>query len=366
MTVGAPTTCTATVTDNSVGNAQPATGNVSFNDGGSPGSFSPSGGMCTLASLNGTQSTCTITYTPSAIGNGTHVIQVQYGGDRTHAANSNSDTTFKVSVTARSTSTAVICSPGSVHVGDSTVCTATVTDTAPGSPSAPTGPVGFASDSAGALSAPGKSCTLVMLDASHSSCHVTYTPSAVGSGTHHVSASYGGSTVHGPSIGMSNVAVTTSASATTLQCSPSSVAVGHATTCTARVTGTGAPPKVPTGSVSFTTNSPGGFTPGACSLTPTGAAGQASCHVSYTPTASGSGKSTLGASYHGDASNAPSGGSAMLLIAKLPPPLLGKTVSVGVVSGRILIRTPGSKRFLVLSGQSRSRSVRWLTRRWGR
>lgn len=53
-------------------------------------------------------------------------------------------------VAARSTSSAVVCSPGSVVVAQGTTCTATVTDTAvAGVASDPGGSVGFVSDSAG-------------------------------------------------------------------------------------------------------------------------------------------------------------------------------------------------------------------------
>src|SRR2546427_11697902 len=90
-----------------------------------------------------------------------------------------------VSVSKRATSTSVACAPSTVVVGQSTSCTASVTDTSPGTASTPTGMVTFT---------PGGTCTLASC-----SCSISITPTVVGTLTG--SANYGGASTHGPSTG---------------------------------------------------------------------------------------------------------------------------------------------------------------------
>jgi beta propeller repeat protein len=89
--------------------------------------------------------------------------------------------------------------------------------------------------------------------------------------------------------------------ATSLACSPGTVVVGGAATCTATVTDTAAQ-ATPGGTVAFTTDTSGGtFTPATtCTLSPAGTAGQASCQITYTPQQVGTGTQTITASYGGD------------------------------------------------------------------
>jgi hypothetical protein len=105
------------------------------------------------------------------------------------------------------TSTSVNCSPGAVSVGNQTRCTATVANLAT-SGLTPGGSVSFSSDSAGSFSA-GGSCTL-----SGGSCQIGYTPAAVGSGTHTITATYSGDTTHTASHGSTQVTVTSQVSYT--------------------------------------------------------------------------------------------------------------------------------------------------------
>jgi hypothetical protein len=100
------------------------------------------------------------------------------------------------------TSTTVACVPASTVVARQTTCTATVSDTTAGNASAPGGSVNFSSSGSGSFSDSG-ACTL-----SAGSCQVSYTPAVVGSGTHEITASYGGDAAHGASSGSTNVAVT--------------------------------------------------------------------------------------------------------------------------------------------------------------
>jgi hypothetical protein len=108
----------------------------------------------------------------------------------------------------RSGSTSVSCSPSSVVPGHATSCTATVTDTdAGGVKSTPTGAVSFTTSQAGGFPS-GSSCTLApTATAGQSSCQVSYTPAAVGSGAHTIAAGYGGDVNHAISSGSQAVAV---------------------------------------------------------------------------------------------------------------------------------------------------------------
>lgn len=93
----------------------------------------------------------------------------------------------------RSTRLSFDCSPSQLAVGETTTCTATVTDTGSGTPSTPTGTVTFTSDSPGDFS--GNPCTLGGAGPS-AGCSVTYMPTAPGSGTHGITATYNGDSTH--------------------------------------------------------------------------------------------------------------------------------------------------------------------------
>ena len=81
--VGASTTCTATVADDSSGPTTP-TGKVDFTSGGlgSFGATSP----CALATVSGSEASCQVTFIPAQVGTGTDQITGAYGGDVAHEA----------------------------------------------------------------------------------------------------------------------------------------------------------------------------------------------------------------------------------------------------------------------------------------
>jgi len=107
----------------------------------------------------------------------------------------------------RSTSTAVSCSPGTVLLSSATSCTATVTDTDGGPTSTPSGTVTFATSQSGGFGS-GASCTVSATStAGPASCPVSYTPSAAGSGTHTITASYGADARHATSAANTTVGV---------------------------------------------------------------------------------------------------------------------------------------------------------------
>ncbi|MEA2265891.1 MAG: hypothetical protein QOE27_1474, partial [Solirubrobacteraceae bacterium] len=188
-------------------------------------------------------------------------------------------------------STAVGCSPASVHPGQATTCTVTVTGSV-----RPTGTVAFAGNSSGTFSP--TTCTLAPIGGTQARCSVSYTPASVGSGVHKVYASYSGDASSAPSTGSTTVNVQSSASAVTVTCSPGSLQVGQPTTCTATVTGS----TRPTGTVTFASNSSGTFNSTTCTLVLIGG-NQARCSVVYTPSSTGSAIHKIYASYSGDVSN---------------------------------------------------------------
>ena len=197
--VGSAVTVTAKVTGpEAPGNP---TGKITFSSNGS-GAFTPAI-TCTLAAtVTPGVSECSATYTPSAVGTGTHTISASYPGDGNYVKSSGGS---PLTVTTRTTTTTMECNPASVASGVSSSCKATVTDTNAGTVSTPTGTVGFSSNGAGAFS-PTTSCTLVAVSSGIASCTVTYTPSAKGTQT--ITGSYAGDATHTISSGETLLTVT--------------------------------------------------------------------------------------------------------------------------------------------------------------
>jgi hypothetical protein len=198
----------------------------------------------------------------------------------------------------------VTCAPSPASVGSPVTCEAAV------SGSSPTGSVTWSSNNAAEGVAPttagfsSTSCTLV-----GGACSVTYTPTkavdlhpTVGGNNPTpaviITAKYGGDSDNGPSVGTASLMVYRYTTAT-LSCSPSSVVVGSATTCEATVKGSGS---TPTGSVAWSSSSPGEFSGTSCRLS------RGACSVKFTPTAAGS-SVILNASYGGDSKNFQSAGT---------------------------------------------------------
>jgi len=96
---------------------------------------------------------------------------------------------------ATSTTTTVSCQPAALTVAASTTCTATVSN---GSSAAPTGTVTLTSDTPGT----GGTCQLT-----YGACQIAYTPTAVGNGTHVLTAAYGGDADNAASQGTTAITV---------------------------------------------------------------------------------------------------------------------------------------------------------------
>jgi hypothetical protein len=111
--------------------------------------------------------------------------------------------TLPLSPSKLSTTLGVSCLPGTLATGTAATCTATVNNGATSSARAPSGTVRFAStDSTGAFSAPGSSCTLAGSGAS-ASCQASYSPGMRGAQT--ITATYGGDITNGGSSGQAGV-----------------------------------------------------------------------------------------------------------------------------------------------------------------
>src|SRR6266568_3109214 len=301
VVVNQASNCTATIADSSSGGGRVTpTGNVSFVSDSS-GTFSTT--SCTIAAVSTGVAGCNVSYTPGVTGN--HRITGSYGGDTVHLASNGAST---IMVGQRQTSATISCSPTGFGVDQA--CTATVTDNAPGTLVTPVGDVSFTTNSTGTFSS--NSCTLSGTGTSGvASCQVTYTPIAVA--THTITGTYSGDTIHLSSQGSASIGFGKDSTTTSVNCSPSSVAINQATTCTVTITDTSSVgPTAPTGTVSFTSNGGGSFTGSPCSLV--GQTGtSSSCQVNYTPT-SGAGTHGITATYNGDATHSASSTSFSLTV----------------------------------------------------
>jgi len=283
------TRCTATVTDtNSTGPITP-TGNVTFTSS-STGTFT---GTCTLTGSGATASCATnVTYTPTVVAPGTHIISGTYNGDTKHTfSTSTGSQSFTLIVMGRSTSTVVSCAPSSVVTNNGSTCTATLTDTASGTASTPTGQVRFTSSgTAGGSFSPATSCNLFA-----GNCSVTFTPT--GAGTDTVAGNYQGDNVHSTSSGTSGTITSTlRTSAIGISC-PTTTPINSQVACTVTVRDTSPAPAItPTGMITLTTNSAGTFT--TCTLS--GVSASATCSTNYKPTLIATGSHMLIAHYGGD------------------------------------------------------------------
>src|SRR2546428_8841621 len=290
VAINQATTCTATVNDRQSGATTPA-GMVSFtrvNTSTATGTFSNT--PCNLVALNSSAATCFATFLPTSTGS--LIANATYTpSDTTH--NGSFGLSNTVTVTLRSTTTVVTCSPASVAVGQQVTCTVFVKDNiSPGTASTPAGSVaitkgGTATGTFSACSSP-----LTVVNATTASCTATVTPSTTG--TIIATGAYTPSdNVHSTSTGTVRTSNTvnvggTRATVIVVTCSPASVVVGQQVTCTADVNDVAAGTRsTPVGTVSF---SNGG------SATPLGAfsgtcvsfnATDSRCTATITPTSTG-------------------------------------------------------------------------------
>jgi hypothetical protein len=301
LRLGGYSNCVATVEDRSAGASTPS-GEVSF-ESDRLGNFSKEG-TCTLRPVDGVKASCRLRYIAGEDAETAtldHHVSAHYAGDEIHDP-ADAAATVTVFPQTDPTVTAVACDPASVAVGSATSCTATVIDSSPVGASAPEGEVSFASDSPGDFDA--DSCELQASAADSASCHVTYTPTAVGSGKHEIGADYGGDDAHIASSGSTTVSVGV-ATQTDVACAPSENLVGQGVDCTATVSVPGDAGAAVNGHVVFESDAGGTFSVAACDLAQSGPT--SSCKVRYLTSTVGVHRVT--ATYQGEPGHAESSGS---------------------------------------------------------
>ncbi len=246
---GQSVTLTATVTPSS------AVGTVTFLDG-----------LLTLgtATLNGGIAT----FTTATLASGSHILSASYGGDSKNASSTSNLATESVALSTTTTTLSV--SPSPAPLGQPVTLTATV------SPASATGSVTF-QDGSTALG------TIAL-----SGGIATFTTSTLASGSHSLSASYGGDLRNAASNSTPfTESVSAAATTTSLTVTPAPATLGQPVTLTATVS-----PASATGSVTFQDGS-----------TTLGTAYLNSGVATVTTSTLSAGNHTLSASYGGDARN---------------------------------------------------------------
>ena len=206
VNAGGTSTCVITVVNDAPG-PNPS-GPVRFKSDGE-GEFGTNA-TCILEVKGTDESACQVTYAPRGTGPASQEVTGSYEGDETHGPSAGS---FSLKIKSKAeeeeearapTTTAVSCR-NAFGVGRAATCTAIVTDVS-GAPTTPAGKVSLASDESGEFSAGGV-CDLSPRGGGQAGCQVQYTPTAIGSGTHTITASYEGDGVHRLSQGSTVVKV---------------------------------------------------------------------------------------------------------------------------------------------------------------
>lgn len=232
LLVKQPVTLTATVAVKSPGTIAP-TGAVTFKDGTSTlgtGTLSTSANGVTTAIL-----------ALSSLPAGNHEISVVYGGD-TNDVGGNSPT-LNLPVSLDATTTSLAASIESPVFGQSVKFTAAVVVVSPGT-IVPSGTVTFLADS--------KTLGTGMLGMVNGVPTATFTTTALGVGTHTISAAYGGSSDDAASMSADmSFSVAQDATTTTAKSSVSTPVFGQPVTFTATVAVVSPGAITPTGTVTF-------------------------------------------------------------------------------------------------------------------
>lgn len=313
-TSGQSVTFTATVSPVAPGAGTP-TGTITFVDGGGPiATATVSGGVAT--------------FTTSALVAGSHTLTTSYAGDANFSGSTGS-LTGNPQVVNKSNTTATATSSQNPSVfGQSITFTATLSAVAPGT-GTPTGTVTFLDGGS-----PIGTGTLTGAQA-------TFTTSALGSGSHTITASYGGSASFNSSPGTlaSNPQVVNKSSATTtVSSSLGSSVFGQSVTFTATVAPVAPGAGAATGTVTFLDGS-----------TPMGNGTLIGGQATFTTSALAVGNHTITSSYSGDPNFIGSSGSAAETITLAAPVFsnlsgsqtisFGQTSTIGV-SGTLSAGTP--------------------------
>jgi hypothetical protein len=280
---GQSVTFTATVT------ASTATGTATFYDGST---------LLGAATLNGSG---VATFTTSLLGGGSHSITAKYSGDASHAASTSNVLTQVIQGNKLST-TALTSSLNPALTGQTVILTATVT----GSSGTPTGTVIFADGA-----------TVLGTGTLNGSGIATWTTSTLAIGSHSITTQYGGDANYAAetSSPLTQV-VNLKPSSTSLSSSINPVIAGQTVTFTATVSGSSG--GSPTGSVNFLDGS-----------TSLGTSALNGSDVAIFATSLAPGPHSVSAVYSGDASDAASTSSAVVVtVQDFSLPSAPPTVSI--------------------------------------
>jgi Bacterial Ig-like domain (group 3) len=311
LTTGQTTKCTATVNDTADNNkaSSLAGGTVNFVDHTEAGTFNPV--SCTLVAVNPTQATCQteVEFKPTTVT--THSLEANYPGDGGKHAPSASTLSFEVKSKPNTTETELKCKASSLITGETTKCTATVTDTADNNKgsSMAGGTVNFEDHTETGTFRPA-TCTLATVTSTTASCQVEVEFKPIAVAIHTLEAAYAGDgDKHAPSARELPFQVKARAqpneTKTELTCNGPSVISGETTTCTATVTdkeNPNPPTSLAGGTVTFKDNTePAAFTAPATCLLVTINTTQARCELNFKPNTIGD--HALEATYPGDGGN---------------------------------------------------------------
>ncbi|MFI0818103.1 beta strand repeat-containing protein [Streptomyces sp. NPDC021098] len=308
---GAPVTLCAQVTTVPPGTCAP-TGTVTF---------VVAGGPTLTATVNASGQACVTT---SAIPVGTFTVTATYGGGGGVAGSSGTGT---VTVDQGTSTLAVTATPSPSVCGQTvTICAQVAVD--PPSTCVPTGDVTFAISGGPTLTA--------TLDATGEACVTT---SAVGVGTHTITATYAGDSGVGGSTGTTSLVVNPASSTTTVTVTPSPSVCGQSVLLCAQVATVAPGTCAPTGTVTFVVT-------GGPTLTATvNASGQACVSTTAIPV----GTHTVTATYGGGGGVAPSTGtgtatvnqatSSMALTITPNPSVCSQSVTI---CAQVTVVSPGT------------------------
>ena len=191
-------------------------------------------------------------------------------------------------------SVTVTCSPSTVTVNSATTCSALVTG------SSPTGTITWSTSGIGTFTPSYATCVLAS-----GTCSVSYKPTSLTPSSVTIAATYEGDLNNLASSGNLSLGVAKPTTTTTVSCSPSPVANGSSSACTASVAGSS-----PTGTVTWASSGVANFSAQTCTLS------NGACSVNYTAPLAPS-TVAITASYEGDSNNEPSSGTFSLVVSQV-------------------------------------------------
>ncbi len=266
---------------------------------------------CTLLPFVGPESVCTPRYTTKE--GGLQTISAGYLGSETHLP-SNGSTTISVSDTA----TSLICQPVPLVLGETSTCTAKVSNTGAASDSL-SGTVSFSASGEGQQLEP-SSCTL----GEGNACSVNFTPKV--SGDYRLTATYEGDATHPASQGK-NTVIARDATAATVSCGSGARFPHTGLLCQVRIRSLGANATPATGSAFITMN---GLVGPPCELLQLPFSKESFAACRFTLEEEEGGLHTITAVYPGDHTHLPSSGDTTVGITSTATRLTCQPESIAV------------------------------------